>query len=80
MNRVCDHTQYYDKDSSIFLTTAELEGVQYTDIVDLSYYEMNETLLGIPRDYNFHEVKIYLYDMNDLVGNTYQFAVREEGQ
>ena len=67
LEAVSKNQQYYDSESSIYLTTKKIDNIEYKDIVDMSYYTMNETLLGIPRDYIYEKVDIYIYPMEDVI-------------
>lgn len=68
IKNVCteEANKYYEKNKSIYLTTKEMDGLDYIDIINLSYYRMDETLIDIPTEYYYKEVLVYVYDMKDV--------------
>lgn len=58
--------KYYDGSTSLYLSTEELDIVEYKDKMSLNYYRMGETLVDIPKEYYYLEVPVYVYDMTDI--------------
>lgn len=66
LDSVINNNKYYDANSSLYISTEPLAGVNEYQNINLNYYRMGENYEELPKEYYYIEVNLYVYRMNDL--------------